>query len=164
MAKFKIVPLSKAFAKKIRETRQDDFDNEVIEEVATGLGPCRVSLKPFKKGEDKRLVLSHSPFELKNPFNQPGPIFISANEVEEYADVYKFPQEIKNNKKSFLITLIGYNKEQWMIHNHLVSENEDIDEVISEIFDNFPEVDYLHARSAKACCYICKIIRSHPGK
>jgi len=160
MTKFKIIPLSAEYAARIRETRIDDFKNEVVEQIATGLGPCRVSLKPFRRNEDRRLVLSHSPFTLKNPYNQPGPIFISAIEVEEYSEVHKFPLELKNNKQSFPITLIGYNQEQWMVHTHMIKETEDIDLVIPEIFERFPEVEYLHARNSKACCYICKIERS----
>ncbi|HNA01539.1 MAG TPA: DUF1203 domain-containing protein, partial [Ferruginibacter sp.] len=68
MNKFKIVPLTADYAKRIRETRKDDFGHEVIEQVAKGRGPCRVSLKPFTVGEDKRLLLAHSPFEIDNAF------------------------------------------------------------------------------------------------
>jgi hypothetical protein len=87
MKKFKIVPISKEYAQRIRSTIQDDFGHEVIEKVATGSGPCRVSLKPFIKGVDKRLLLTHSPFEINNAFNQPGPVFINSDDVEEYTDI-----------------------------------------------------------------------------
>src|ERR1700727_1889385 len=101
MSKFKIVPISKAYAQKVRSTMMDDFGHKVTEKVAAGSGPCRVSLKPFEKGADKRILLTHSPFELDNAYNQPGPVFINSNEVEEYADVSRFPSEIKADKKSF---------------------------------------------------------------
>ncbi|HWI92066.1 MAG TPA: hypothetical protein VNT20_12370 [Flavisolibacter sp.] len=73
MKHFKIVPLSKEFANKIRKERKDEFNHDVIERVATGYGPCRVSLKSFKPGIDKRLLLSHSPFEIDNAFDQSDP-------------------------------------------------------------------------------------------
>ena len=158
MNKFKIVPLSKEYAEKIRATRKDDFGHEVIEQIATGLGPCRVSLKPFKKGEDKRLLFMHSPFSIDNAFNQPGPVFIYPEEVEEYQDVYRFPPEIKADKAHFPLTLIGYDNSQQMVYTKLVGDN-DVDEMISTIFTKHPEVTYLHARSAVAACYICKIER-----
>ena len=160
MAKFRIVPLSKKYADTIREKGIDDFGNTVVEQVSSGLGPCRVSLKPFKPGKDKRLLLSHSPFELRNAYNQPGPIFISSEEVEEYTGVHTFPEEIKREKEHFSLTLIGYNKEQWMAHTELVTDNDTIDEQIENLFDKFPEIEYLHVRSTKACCYICKITRA----
>ena len=158
MSTFRIIPLSADYAGRIRETRIDDFGHQVVEEVATGSGPCRVSLKPFVKGKDRRLLLSHSPFAVDNAFNQPGPVFISSESVEPYSDIHRFPPEIKANRKSFPLSLIGYSLDQRMILTELVGDR-DIDVMISEIFDNHPEVEYLHARNAKACCYICRIDR-----
>jgi len=158
MNKFKIVPLSKTYAQTIKETMTDDFGHQLIETVATGQGPCRVSLRPFVKGVDKRILLTHSPFNINNAYNQPGPVFINADDVEEYNDVYRFPPEIKADKKAFPITLIGYSKEQQMVCTKLVGDD-DIDELIGEIFDGQPGVEYLHARNAQACCFICKIER-----
>jgi len=158
MSNFKIVPLSKSYVQPIRETRKDDFGHEVIEQIATGAGPCRVSLKPFEKGVDKRLLFTHTPFEMDNVYNQPGPIFINAGDVEEYTDIYRFPPEIKANKQSFPLTLIGYNGEQMMALTKMVGDG-DVDEMITEIFNTNPNVAYLHARNSQACCFICRIER-----
>ena len=158
MIKFKINPLSKAYAASIREKGVDEFGHEVVEQVATGKGPCRVSLKPFVKGVDKRLLFSHSPFTVDNAFNQPGPVFIHSEEVEEYSDIHRFPPEIKADKKSFPLSLIGYSSDQRMVYTKLVGEH-DVDELIVDIFEKHSEVDYLHARNAEACCYICRIER-----
>jgi hypothetical protein len=158
MNNFRIVPLSKSYVQPIRETRRDDFNHQVIEQTATGLGPCRVSLKPFEKGVDKRLLFTHSPFEADNAYNQPGPVFINAVEVEEYSDIYRFPQEIKANKQSFPLTLIGYNDQQMMVLSKMVGDG-DVDEMINEIFDQNAGIAYLHARNSQACCFICKIER-----
>jgi hypothetical protein len=158
MNKFKIVPLSKAYAQAIRETMKDDFGHPVTEKIASGTGPCRVSLRPFVKGIDKRMLFTHSPFSVDNAFNQPGPVFINSDDVEEYRDVYRFPPEIKANKQSFPLTLIGYNADQQMALTKLVGDA-DVDILIGEIFDAHPEVEYLHARNAEACCFICKIER-----
>ncbi len=38
-------------------------------------------------------------------------------------------------------------------------EDADVDEMIATIFDENPEIEYLHARNAEACCFICKIER-----
>ncbi|MHA4808667.1 DUF1203 domain-containing protein [Flavitalea flava] len=154
MNNFRIVSLSKEYVQKIRQAGQDDFGHLIVEETASGSGPCRISLKQIKPGIEKRLVISHSPFEIDNVYNQPGPIFLSATDVEEYADVHQFPPEIK------YVTLIGYNKDQWMIYTRLVNEGEDINEVISNIFRENQAVSYLHARSTRACCFLCKIERA----
>jgi hypothetical protein len=159
MSKFKIIPLSKEYAKKIRNTRRDDFGHEVVEQMATGRGPCRVSLKPFQPHRDSRLLFVHSPFNIDNAYNQPGPVFINSEEVEEYPDVYRFPLEIKKDKEHFPLTLIGYNTVQQMVFAQLVGDD-DIDELIEKVFDQHKEILYLHARNAKASCYICKIERA----
>jgi hypothetical protein len=159
MKQFKIVPLSEEYADKIRQTNKDDFGHPVIEQLATGKGPCRVSLRPFKAGQDVRLLISHSPFTVDNAYNQPGPVFIHKKQVEAYKDIYRFPPEIKADKKSFHLSLIGYNKEQMMIYTRMVGEDEDIDLLIPEIFKKQTAVEYLHARSSEACCFICKIER-----
>lgn len=159
MQKFKIVPLNEAFAKKIRTTRKDNFGQAVIEQVATGYGPCRVSLKPFQPGKEKRLLLKHSPFKISNAFDQPGPIFIHAEEVEPYQDIHRFPPEIKADKENFPLSLIGYSQDQKIIFTALVG-NRDVDELIPQILETHSEIEYLHARNAEACCYICTIERA----
>ena len=158
MKKFKIIPLSEAYAQKIRSSRVDDFGHHVIEKLATGAGPCRLSLKPFKKGVDKRLVFSHTPFEIDNAYNQRGPVFINSEAVEAYRDIYRFPPEIKADKVSFPLSLIGYSADQQMIFTRMVGDD-DIDELIVKIFSERHDVAYLHARNSQACCFICKIER-----
>lgn len=158
MKQFKIVPLSREYANKIKEDNRDDFGHEVIEQLATGKGPCRVSLKPFAVGQDVRLLISHSPFTVDNAFNQPGPVFIYKKDVEPYQDIHRFPPEIKADKESFHLTLIGYTKEQMMTFTKLVGDD-DVDLLIPKIFNTRPDVEYLHARNAEAGCFICKIER-----
>ena len=158
MTQFKIVPLSKEYASRIREAKIDDFGYEVIEQIARGLGPCRVSLKPFDPGKDTRLLFTHSPFAIDNAYNQPGPVFIHNKEVEAYKDIYRFPPEIKADRKSFPLSLIGYSKEQLMVFTRLVNDD-DVDILIPGIFEMHPDIEYLHARNAAAGCFICKIER-----
>ena len=158
MNQFKIIPLTKEYAARIRQTKTDDFGREVTEHLATGKGPCRVSLKPFTIGEDVRLLFSHTPFTVDNAFNQPGPVFIHQKEVEPYSDVYRFPPAIKADKENFPLSLIGYSKEQKMVFTKLVGDD-DVDLLIPKIFKDHPNVEYLHARNAEACCFICKIER-----
>ena len=79
-------------------------------------------------------------------------------EVEPYPDVYRFPPEIKADKKHFPLSLVGYDTQQQMVYARQVGDK-DVDELIAFIFKKHPEVDYLHARNAEACCFICKIER-----
>ena len=105
MQQFKIVPLSAEYANKIRTTGKDDFEHAIMEGLATGYGPCRVSLQPFVPGVDTRLTISYSPFKIDNVFNQPGPVFINKKEVEPYNDIHRFPPAIKADKINFPLSL-----------------------------------------------------------
>jgi len=114
----------------------------------------------FRRQKKRRRIFNSLfySFAIDNAFNQSGPVFINSEEVEEYSDIYRFPPEIKANKKSFSLTLLGYDKDQQMAFTQLVCDA-DVDELIATIFDTHPEVEYLHARNAEACCYICQIER-----
>lgn len=158
MKNFKIIPFSEEYASKLRIEKKDDYGLEVVEQVAMGAGPCRVSLKPFEVGKDIRLVFRHGPFEIKNAFDQPGPVFINKKPVKAYEDIYNFPPEIKKDKENFPLSLIGYNDEQKMVYTKLVGE-EDVEDLIEDVFKTNDNVTYLHARNSEACCFICKIER-----
>jgi hypothetical protein len=158
MNSFKIIPLSEAYAAEIKISQKDYYGNVLLEEIATGYGPCRISLTPFKPGEDTRILFSHSPFEIKNAFDQPGPVFIHKKEVRAYNDVHRFPPAIKADKKHFPLTLIGYNRVQKMIFTQLVGDL-DVDVLIEQVFKEQEEVEFLHARNAEAGCFICRIER-----
>ena len=155
---FKIVPLAREYASKILAAGRDDLGNEIVEQIASGYGPCRVSLKPFVPGVDRRVLIGHSPFSLANAFNQPGPVFFNASNVEEYSDVHRFPPEIKADPANFPLTLIGYSDDQRMVFSELVG-NRDVDEMIESIFEERTDVEFLHARNAEAGCFICTIER-----
>ena len=156
--RFRVVPVSKQYISNLRSAGRDEFGHEIVEQVAGGYGPCRVSLKPFKPGVDTRMLLSHSPFTIANAFNQPGPIFVNTGEIEEYSDVHRFPPEIKADKQNFPLSLIGYNVKQEMVFSELVGD-QDVDSMIERVFADEPDVEYVHARNAQAGCFICKIER-----
>ena len=156
---FKVVPLSKEYVAGSRQTGRDDFGNEIVDQVAAGFGPCRLSLKPFRPGVDNRILFSHSPFGIANAFKQPGPVFVNSGDVEEYTDVNRFPPEIKADRVNFPLTLIGYSEDQRMVFAEMVGDR-DVDEVIERVFDERADVGYLHARNAEAGCFICKIERA----
>jgi hypothetical protein len=84
---------------------------------------------------------------------------VNTGEIDEYADVHRFPPEIKADKRNFPLSLIGYNSKQEMVFSELVGD-QDVDAMIDRVFANEPNVEYLHARNAQAGCFICKIERA----
>lgn len=159
MTQFIVEPLSAAVADQLRTTRHDAFGNEVIEQVATGYGPCRLTLTAFRPGVDRRLLFSYSPFAQEGLFTERGPLFIRADQAEPYADVHRFPPEIKADPVNFPLSLLGYSADHRMNFTQLVG-NADVDELIPTVLDQHPDIAYLHVRNSEACCYICTIERS----
>src|SRR5450432_87060 len=156
MRNFKIVPVSAETAAGIRKNKKDAFGNDIAVQLANGKGPCRQSLLPFTRGKDKRILFSYSPFDTPGLYAESGPVFIHEQEVESYKDIYHFPAAIKADKKSFPLSLIGYNENNSMVYTKLVGDD-DVEDLIEQIFATRAEVDYLHARNSEACCFICKI-------
>ncbi len=106
----------------------------------------------------KRILISHSPFEIDNAFNQSGPIFIHKQAVEPYKNIYKFPPEIKADKQNFPLSLIGYSEDQKMVFTKMVGDH-DVDLTIPKIFSEHKDISFMHARNSEAGCYICRIER-----
>ncbi|MEP6749954.1 MAG: DUF1203 domain-containing protein [Bacteroidota bacterium] len=158
MRNFKIIPLSAETANEIRSTKKDFLGNDIVVQTANGAGPCRQSLQPFIPGKDKRILLSYSPFSKPGLFAETGPIFIYENEVASYRDIYRFPAAIKSDKINFPLSLIGYNSNDNMVYTKLVGD-EDVEDLIEQIFDTRADIHYLHVRNSEACCFICKVDR-----
>lgn len=160
MRNFKIVPLSAETADKIRSSKKDAYGNQVVVQTATGAGPCRQSLQPFITGRDKRILFLYSPFDTPGVFAENGPVFIFETPVECYRDIYRFPAAIKGDKINFPLSLIGYNINDGMVYSRQVG-NEDVEDLVEQVFDTCPHIRYLHVRNSAACCFICKIERVH---
>ena len=159
MSNFRIVPLSKDAALRIQQARQDSYGNAVLEQTATGYGPCRLTLTAFKPGVDQRLLFAYSPFNAEGLYAEKGPVFISATKTEPYADLHRFPPQIKADPVNFPLSLLGYSADNQMVFTKLVGVD-DIDDLLSETLNNHPEIVYLHVRNSEACCYICAVERA----
>ena len=145
MSQFKIIPMSATVAERIRTTRQDDFGNDVLDQVTTGYGPCRLTLKAFKPGVDRRLLFSYSPFEQEGLYAEKGPVFISDAHMAPYADVHRFPPEIKADPVNFSLSLSGYNADRQMNFTRLVG-CQDVDVLMGETLDK-------HLEMARTCTF-----------
>ena len=63
-------------------------------ELATGHGPCRHCLKPFRIGEDHRTLFTCNPFHHLAEIPPPGPVFIHSTPCERYNEDAGYPTEL----------------------------------------------------------------------
>jgi len=121
----------------------------------TGL-PCRHCLANIEEG-DEVLVLSHKPFQTKQPYAEQGPIFLHSAECEPYENIADLPAMYAPEGQ---LLLRGYCKDERIIYGTgRITENSKITQVADHIFRN-PDVQFIHARSASNNCYQFKIIQS----
>lgn len=159
MRQFTVVPIAKEYVERLKENNQDEFGNPLVEQISCGHGPCRVSLKPFQCRTDRRLIFMYSPF--KNRVNPIGPVVVCKSELEPYIDIHRFPPDLKADRTKFPLYFIGYNESEKFVCIKLVGDK-DIEDLIEQIFLEFPDVSFLHVRNVKTNCFICKIERRIP--
>ena len=152
MSKFKIIPIAKEYAEKIRSSMKDDFGHELHSTSPTGRVLCRFCLSDGGP-EHKHILFSYSPVENINPYAEVGPVYIH-DDCEKYVDVYAVPHDLTTRK---YLTIRGYSAEQNLIKGYMAKGNE-IEETIYKLFDN-TEVESIHINDASSGCYFLKIVR-----
>lgn len=125
--------------------------------ISDGQGvPCRHCLANINAG-DEVLVLSHKPFQTKQPYAEQGPIFLHSDECDPYKEVEKLPSMYAPEG---LLLLRGYSKDERIIYGTgTITDNSDIAQIADRIFSN-PDVQFIHARSASNNCYQFKITQT----
>jgi hypothetical protein len=149
--KYRVVPISSAVAASVRQTMKSPFgDLPAWPSVANGYGPCRSCLKTFRQGEEERIYITYNPFNGISDLPLPGPVFIHAEECEEYAQ-NEFPADLLEIPMIFE----GYGQHSRLVASEPVDTNR-LDEQISEMLV-LPDVDLIHVRNGEAGCFITKI-------
>ena len=79
MPDYRVLAISESTAEKVRSTRKSPgYGHPVHAEIATGYGPCRLCLRDFEVGVDRRLLFTLDPFHGLESQPLPGPVFIHA--------------------------------------------------------------------------------------
>ena len=155
MSDFNVLPIPDSVAKRIRETRVDDYGHQLSVSVATenDSGPCRSCLTVFRPGEG-RLLFSYAPNQCDHPYNEIGPIYIHEQECRAYTHYDSFPSELRTRRP---LVLRFYEEFGGLIGGELVGER-NVEDVIAKAFED-AQVKYLHARTATVGCFVARIER-----
>jgi len=155
MAKYRTIALREDTARKVRETRRSPgYGHPVHSEVATGYGPCRLCLRDFAVGVDRRLLFTCDPFYGIEEFPLPGPVFIHEAECGRHTEDGGFPEDLRSHK----LTLAAYARGRILRAEEHV-EGPSIEPAVARLLSR-PDVDYLHVRDREAGCYDFRIERS----
>jgi hypothetical protein len=155
MPDYKVIAISDRLAEKVRTSRKaPGYGHPVHAEVATGYGPCRLCLRDFEVGVDRRLLFTLDPFHGLEPFPLPGPVFIHEKECDRHPEHGGFPADLLSHD----LTLAAYGRGRALRAEERVRGSR-VEEAIARLLGR-GDVDYLHVRDTEAGCYDLRIERN----
>jgi hypothetical protein len=155
MNDYRVIALPESTAAKARSTlRSPGYGHPVHAEVATGYGPCRVCLRDFVIGTDRRLLVTYDPFHGLEPYPLPGPVFIHESPCSAFPEDAGFPQDVRRHD----LTLDAYARGRRLVAEQHVLAGDGLDQALDRLLAS-PEVDYIHVRDREAGCFDFRIDR-----
>ena len=150
---FYIRGLSQEFTDEVRAARRSPgYGHPVHEEIATGTGPCRACLQPFRVGEEARLLFTYRPPADQHTLAAPGPVFIHAHACEQYAAA-SFPEGLAD----FPLLLEGRAADNRLPVAQRTTGRAAA-AVLTAMFAD-PAVAYVYVRHGEAGCHIARVDR-----
>ena len=149
---YRVVALGQDAADEVRSRLQaPGYGHPAHVEIATGTGPCRLCLEPFRTGEEERVLFTYNPFP-KHGMPSPGPIFVHKASCSRYESA-GFPMALAG----LPLTLEGYDQDGLPLLRRDVTGDPEasVKEVLSK-----PQVAYAHIRNTVAGCFIARIERA----
>lgn len=156
---YRFLAISEATAEKVRATRRSPgYGHPVHAEIATGYGPCRLCLRDFEVGTDRRLLFTLDPFHGLESFPLPGPVFIHEDECDRYPEFGGFPEDLLAHD----LTLVAYARGRVQRAEERVGNGKgarSVEDSLERLFAR-PDVDYVHVRDTSAGCYDLRVERA----
>ena len=154
MAEIRVIALPTETAQRVLATmRSPGYGHPAHTEVATGHGPCRHCLKPFRVGEERRTLFTCNPFYKLAEVPLPGPVFIHTELCERFDEEGGYPVELLK----YPAVLDGYDLEQQLVvQRRAAGGNHEM--VLAEMFED-AAVQYVLVRDFEAGCFDFRVER-----
>ena len=148
MQPFRVIAIPKEIADSVRANRlAPGYGHPVHAEVASGHGPCRLCLRDFAVGKERRLLFTYDCFLGKEDLPLPGPIFIHERACERYPERGGMPADSRRHG----LTLNAYGRGRRLLAQEYVRDGA-VESVAARLLD-VPDVDYIHVRDTHAGCF-----------
>ena len=155
MPGYRVIALDRETARKVRDSRRSPgYGHPVHSEIASGYGPCRVCLRDFEVGVERRLLFTCDPFFRLEPYPLPGPVFIHETECDRHPEDQGFPSDLLAHR----LTLVAYGRGRHLRAEERVEPNT-AEPAVARLISR-PDVDYVHVRDTEAGCYDFRIERA----
>lgn len=154
-ATFRVLAMPQSTADKLRSTlRSPGYGHPASAEVATGYGPCRLCLRTFRIGEERRILFTFDPFYQLEPLPLPGPVFVHEGECQRYDEHSGFPEDMRSHR----LTLNAYATGRRLLAQEYVEDGA-VEPVIEQLLAD-SRIRYIHVRDTEAGCYDFRIERA----
>ncbi|MCK4861020.1 MAG: DUF1203 domain-containing protein [Rhodobacteraceae bacterium] len=137
---------------------QFDFYGQPAERaVSDGAGtPCRHCLSDTPKGA-QMLIVAYRPFTDDQPYAEVGPIFLCGDHCEQFVASSATPPVLRSSP-NYLIK--GYGSDDRIVYGTGIIVAPDSMAAACENILTDNKVAYIHVRSARNNCYLCKVSRT----
>jgi hypothetical protein len=154
MAEIRVIALPTETVQKVLATmKSPGYGHPAYTEVATGYGPCRHCLKPFRVGKEKRTLFTCDPFYRLGRVPLPGPVFIHAEMCKRFDEDGGYPKDLLR----YPSVMDGYDMEQRLVvQRTAVGGNHEL--VLEEMFED-AAVRYVMVRDLEAGCFDFRVER-----
>ena len=146
---YRVIALAQQTADEVRTTlKAPGYGHPAHVETAKGTGPCRLCLRPFRKGEEERVLFTYNPFPAGADLPSPGPVFVHKASCVRF-DASGFPPELRG----FPLAIEGYD-DRGVVTARFKAD--DPDASTRDLLAR-PGVAYAHLRHAEAGCFIARV-------
>ena len=153
---FRVSGLDRAeFAALFGLSEEELRERDMVRVVADGRPafPCRVSLKDAEAGE-ALLLLNYEHLAVASPYRSRHAIYVRENARTVAPDVNELPEMLRTR----LLSLRAFDDAGMMIQAD-VAQGPDVELVMQRMLAQ-PGVEFIHAHSAKAGCFLARIDRA----
>jgi len=144
-------------AKVLSTMKSPGYGHPAHTEMATGHGPCRHCLQPFRVGEERRTLFTYNPFYGLAPIPLPGPVFVHAVLCDRFHEDNGYPPALL----PYPVALDGYDDEQRVVAQRTAAAGTQ-EETIREMFTD-DAVQYVMVRDREAGCFDFPVQRNREG-
>jgi hypothetical protein len=151
---FRVIAIPNSIADAVRVTQKSPgYGHPTHAEIATGHGPCRLCLRTFAIGQERRVLFTYDAFNGTESLPLPGPVFIHEEPCARYSEDDGFPTDLRAHR----LTFNAYGRGRHLRAQEYVEDGR-AEPVIERLLAR-DDVDYIHVRDTQAGCFDFRIER-----
>lgn len=151
---FKIQSIDPAIADEVRKLHKSpQYGHPAYTDLGSDRPPCRSCFNRIEPNLEKRILFTYNHFINVDSYPSPGPIYIHENECTPFNANSTIPEYLNEMQ----LILEGYGPQRWLLAREM-NNNQSIEFLIKSILSDL-RIEYIHAYSAKAGCFVARIDR-----